>query len=181
MVSLLATKYAHAFDASYKKGLSRSDIDNIYRSLHELKSNKDALAFLHHVPGAVQMSAVLDRFLEHFGLDRILHSLIILLGEHKRLWLMPEVLEALCNLYKEKNAIVTIVVSSAQPLMEDEKKAVQDSIKRQFGDNAEIVYHINKELIAGIRVQTPDFLWEYSVDDHIRSIGRSLGVVHHGN
>jgi F-type H+-transporting ATPase subunit delta len=181
MISILAMKYARAFDESYEKGLSRTDVDNIYRSLDELKSNKDALAFLHLVPGASQMSVVLDSFLEHFGLDRILHSLIVLLGQHKRLWLVPEILEALCDLYKEEHRIITADVTSAQPLREDEKDTIKGVINRRFGNNAEIIYHIDKKLLAGIRIQTPDFLWEYSVDDHIRSIGRSLGVGYRGN
>lgn len=181
MVSILAKKYAKAFVAAYKKQLTSDDMVNIDRSLRALKSNKAALAFLHLVPGACQMSHVFDRFLEHFGLDKILHGLIALLAEHKRLWLIPEILEALGQHYKESHGITSCIVTSAGDLDADQKAMTADIIAKKFGKNAEIIYRIDKRLIAGIRIQTPEVLWEHSVDTDIRDVCRSLGVVYCGN
>ncbi len=181
MVSLLAAKYARAFQHVYATRLTSNDIDAMQKTIALLAHKKDALSYLKIIPGS--LTSIVDALKNFLAVQNlsVLNGMVDLLASHKRLALLVDIMKALCELYNDEHNKIVFTIISAEELTQKHKKDIHSFLEHHFHKNVTLNYRIDKKLIAGIRIESQDFLWEYSVEAHLRNIGQSLGVMYRGN
>lgn len=99
-----------------------------------------------------------------------LSHLIKLLDAHNRLRLFAKVIHALWELYRKRYEIAACTIKSSHDLTVDEEKILQAFVQRITG--CQVFYRSVRvrSLIAGIRIESDEFLWEQSIADKLRRV-----------
>ena len=170
----IARKYAQAFFAVYEDTITRDLISRIDEAAQFMMTHRRAL-FLFKVP-VIDRSvkeAGLKELCERFQLGDPIKKLLIMLLNDKRAMLIAEVLEAVTGLYRERNKMVSITVASSYPLADDQRVQLEAFIARHVAGEKTYTYTIDPALIAGIRVYSDTFLWEFSIAQQLRDVYNS--------
>jgi len=96
--------------------------------------------------------------------------LIELLSLHDRLNLFPEVLRAIRDECSDRLGISFCTIYSSHFLDENQREKVRSFIEGKSGKKIFYRYEVSEKLIAGVRVEGENFLWEDSIAQRLRSI-----------
>jgi F0F1-type ATP synthase delta subunit len=162
--TFVAKKYATAFLNSFFSQLTCTDIVNIEKAQKFLQDHQQPLFFLQlpQFNEAIRLSMVED-FVSYFSLSQECIKIFLLLISHNRSFLIPEVLSFIMLLYKERMGIIDFCVKSSHSLKEQQKLKVKKFLDYSSGKKSMCTYIIDKKLIAGMRMQSVGYMWEYSV------------------
>ena len=160
---VIAKRYAHAFLNIFP--LADSDLMAVHKAIHFLDQHTEVLSLL-KVPlldKHLKVQALEGYLIERFGLPESFKKLIMLLAAQKRSYLIIEVLRSIETLCQEQKRIESFTITSSIPLDDNELNDVQKFLAAQTKHT--IVYDAShdKNLIAGIRMQSAYHLWEYSI------------------
>lgn len=174
---VLARKYASAFLEVYGTTMTLDDYHALQSFKHVWDTHPDWLSALtvptiDHEKKIILYKQMLAAY--HVMPDFI--KLIALLVSNKRESLLSKVLDILCSLYVQKAGIVECTLASSHPLDEHERTIIQQYIAHQVGYRIMYNYKVDPDLIAGIKVTSPTFMWEYSVARQLREIELSSRV-----
>ncbi len=171
----LTRKYAKAFINVFFSELSLDDVAHIVQAADYLASRRRTRFFL-RLP-AIDVSIkkqVLDLVCKRFSLPLPVEKIIDLLLEHKRSYLLHHVLLYSAELYYVHHNIVTFTIASSHELPQKSVDIIQDFLARKTKRTIMYTNKIDKKLIAGIRLESGVFLWEYSIHKHLRRIQQSV-------
>lgn len=170
----VARKYAQAFFAVYGDTVTDALVQNIDKAAHFLATHRRAL-FLFKVPvidWAVKVDG-LDEFCDRFTLGDSIKKLLILLLDGGRSSKFISVLRAISALYREKHNRVAFTVASSYALTDEQRATIEAFIARNVAGEKSYTYTIDLALIAGIRVYSDTFLWEFSIARQLRDLYHS--------
>lgn len=108
-----------------------------------------------------------------FDLEIDLTLLLDLLIQHKRLFLVRNVLQTLLVLYKKQVGIELCTMKISHEISEVERKQICSNLEQEVGKKIVYSYLLDKKLIAGIRVEGDSFVWEDSIAKKLRIIEQS--------
>lgn len=167
----LAQKYAKAFITVFPKACSLSDISKIKTALDFLKKHKQTLLFL-QLPqfDAERKNSMVADLVTHFGLPQNLSTVILLLIEHNRSFYIPEVLASIIELYKEQTNSMEFTIKSSHHLDEKQIEGIKQFLSKKLDKNIISTAVVDPSLIAGLRLQSNEYLWEYSVRKQIQEL-----------
>ena len=167
----VAKKYAKAFMAVYPKSLGLSDIGKIETAQFFLQSHKRTLFFL-QLPqfDRERKEAMIVDLIGHFSLPDTFARLFYLLITHNRSFYIPDVLWFIIELYKEDTNSINFSIKSTHPLKETHICAIKRFLGQKMGKNIIAIPSIDTSLIAGLRLQSNDHIWEYSVRKQIKTL-----------
>lgn len=174
---ILARKYAAAFLEVYGATMTMDE----YQRLHEFKRAWDLhgtwLSAL-TLPTASREKKIIfmERLLAAYHVMPDFIRLVQLLITDKRESLLSQVIAMICSLYLKQIGVVMCTLVSSHALTEPERAVVQHYIARQIGYQIIYDYKIDASLIAGIKVVSDTFMWEYSVARQLREIELSSKV-----
>lgn len=166
--SALSYKYARAL-LSVANDITPEQIKRIETTLPILRKHRQTLLYitlLHHKYEAKHGS--LDVFIDRFDVIGSVKKLIHLLLEDKRLVMLPDILQATIDLYKQDHHITSCTITSTDELPTQQKKDLETLIKKIVHGTVEAQYQTDPHLIAGMRVQTDNLLFEHSVEKQLR-------------
>lgn len=174
--SLLALRYAKAFlNTEQGASLSQQDFNAICRGGDFFKKNKQVMFLLRlSMVDQGTKEKVLKAIIKEMGLSEKFLALLRLIIEHKRSFLFAEIFNQLCKEYKKRNGIHFFSVSSSIELSDKQKEAVHKNLERAVGGSIFCSYTVHSSLIAGIRVQSSNLLWEYSIRRKLWRIHNAL-------
>src|SRR5271156_5706706 len=157
----LADKYAQAFIELYDKKISSHDLERLGNACDNFSHNKDLMGLLGLADSDIQqeMVAILQKYYKFSPCFGILWNLLL---AHRRLFLLPAVLDSIITVYKKRHTIVPVTITSSHPLSRQEQERVEKFLAHQTGLAIIYTYSVNPTLIVGIRMQSPTFLWERS-------------------
>jgi len=160
--AIVAKRYAQAFINIFLDTLSLQDYDNMQRASTSI--NKQVLFFLRlsALDYSVKKNA-LYTLSKRFKLPLSVQNLLHVLLRDNRAFLICDVLRYVCSLYRRYKHILEFAIISSHPLTKDEIEVIKHFLAQMTGQDIMYVYKIDKELIAGIRLQSDTFLWEYSI------------------
>lgn len=101
-------------------------------------------------------------------------NFLSLLAENGRLSGLPKTAESFSALVDEAKKLLSLVISSAFPLADEEKKGIAQQIEKDFGSMASISWTIDKDLIGGLLVKAGDKLLDSSVRGSLERLQSSL-------
>jgi ATP synthase F1 delta subunit len=176
----VAKKYAKAFLHCFPH-ITFASIMNIEKAQQFLQDHRRALFFL-QLPQFTEQTrlSMVEDLVAYFSLPQECVHILLLLLKHDRSFLIPEVLFFIVLLYKENNTIVDFIVKSSHHIDEKQKKTMALFLERNFGKKSICTFAIDNRLIAGIRAQSTEYIWEYSVRKQLQSlrVSESKGKMH---
>ncbi len=169
--NILAKKYATAF-----LNLHIDTIDTkhyqAFKKVSLYGKKNDRFFFLLQTPTIPfeYKQKVLNAFVEQSSLPPILVQLIALLLRQQRIILLPLIFEQIVKLYEYRKKIMPFTFFTSYALTEDELTAITMFLEKQTHNHIISHQQLQPSLIAGIRLQSDFFLWEYSIAKQIRTL-----------
>ncbi|MDR3551351.1 MAG: ATP synthase F1 subunit delta [Candidatus Babeliales bacterium] len=162
--SVITKKYANAFLNVFIDQISSQTMQQVCLLGDFLVSNHLLLSFLQWpvLSSEVKIKA-LKELMHKFSLGSPFERLIILLADQKRSYLIGDVLKHICALYAERKNILNFTIESSHDLTADECLVIAQFLANITGASIIYDYKVNKNLIAGIRLQSDTYLWQYSI------------------
>lgn len=167
----LAKKYASAFLNVWGEKILPEDFKKIVTIKDFFAQHKKDLFFLRlpHIGPSKKLQIIGD-FIPECTVKPFLLRLLELLLDHKRAFLFYDVLDQLCEQYRQKNKIMIFSVISSHSLDSEQKQEIKQFLANKTGYEIEYDTIIKKQLIAGIRLQSDTLLWEYSIRKNLSSV-----------
>ena len=125
------------------------------------------------IPDHLKKEFFINLFKKHHAYIEGIDKLIDLLITDKRLMLMADILYEISHLYMQQHAIIDWTISSSDELSPEEKKSLEQFLVQKTAMQIVPTYIIDQTLIAGIRLQSDTFLWEYSVKSQLNALART--------
>lgn len=103
-----------------------------------------------------------------------IRNFIYLLASKGHLHYLPEILDELSRLSRGGGARRVVNVTTAVPLTEEEKRALQARLIARFGSDLDFRYDINPEILGGVIVKIGDTVIDGSVAGRLESLRERL-------
>jgi len=172
---IVSAKYATAFLNVFINELSPEVIERVRLLGNLLSKNKELTFFLGWpvVNAEVKVKA-LHGLIKDFSLGQPFFKLIALLGEKERFFLIGEVLKQVCRLYAIQKNIAHFTIASSHELTVSDCTNIQQFLAKMTGASIIYDYKVDKNLIAGIRLQSKTYLWQHSIRKQLDDMKLSL-------
>jgi len=174
--TIIAKRYAQAFLNLYIQKLTDVDLVNVGAAIDFLAKNRSILALLKvpHITAEDKIAALEQIIIIKQGLPTVFKKLIVVLVHHKRAALLLETLEQLTQLYNAHKHVELYKISSSHALDESDLQALQKFLAQKTGHLVYYTYTIDPRLIAGVRMQSDQRLWEYSIKKQLASLPKDI-------
>jgi len=113
---------------------------------------------------ARKRAGIVREVLEKSGAGIKTVRLILLLAEHGRLKLLPEIAAAAPEAWNERRGIATIEVASVVPLTDDQKVRLEATLERLEGRPVSLGYRIDPGIIGGLALLKGNVVTDVSVE-----------------
>ncbi len=172
----LSRKYATAYLNVYLDTITLKNFCTI-KELYAFLKQEHELLFLFKLPSSDHIKKeVIKKTFDHFSVVDSLFKLTDLLIMHQRLFLLPKVLYYVQELYKERKGINEFHITSYPALDKEQLDGIKKFLSTRTGTHVLYEYTVDNKLIAGIRAQSTQLLWEHSVAAQLRTMKQSLLV-----
>ncbi len=167
----VSQKYAKAFMAIFPKAITLAHVGKINVAQKFLQTHKQTLLFLQlpRFNQETKKSMVMD-LISHFSLPEQLSAIILLLIKHDRAFYIPDVLLCINQLYKKQTNSMVFSFKSAEPLSEKHIETIKRFLETLVHKNIIAEPSLDRSLIAGLRLQSSEYLWEYSIRKHLKAL-----------
>ena len=174
---IVARKYANAFLNLYIDNISEEYFGSIKKLEKFFDSHKKAVFFL-SVPNIEnkQKEKLLNELFEKFSVKDLLKPLMRLLFAHKRIFLIDEVLKHIRLLYKERKNIMMFTITSSHQLDGQDLEIIKRFLAYKTGKKIVSEYSVDKNIVAGIRLQSSTLLWEYSISKQCETLRKQFNL-----
>jgi F-type H+-transporting ATPase subunit delta len=120
------------------------------------------------------MSAVLAIFSKT---DKTTQDFLKLVCGRNRESILPDIADAFLNLYRKQQGIEKVVVQTATPLNDSDKKSIQAYVQQQTGaKSVELHTEINAAVIGGMVIKFGDNLLDTSISAKLRKLKKELNI-----
>lgn len=171
---ILSRKYARAFLNIFKKDITLEFIQKVSKLSEFLNSHKQSEVYLRMsmISQKKKKEVLLKIFsefdLEHSALEKLLDVLLI----KNRVQFISTILNQIVVKYNKQNNIVEAQFRYSHELDDITKKTISDFFQQKLGLHIIYKYILDKSLIAGVRLNTDDNLWEYSIRQQLEPLRR---------
>lgn len=174
-LSAVSKKYAQAYIKEYQDTLGIDEVKNFKVVIQFFRQHHNFLSIMSILVGKEDgFENLLHELQSHFLLPKSIKKLISVLVEHKKLHILAQVLQDIYCLYMLNNNLLEVTITTAEPLEEEQKQRFEEFFKKLSGKNIMSNVILDESLIAGIRMQSDLFLWEYSIKSRIAKISRNM-------
>jgi F-type H+-transporting ATPase subunit delta len=171
----VAKRYAQAlFESAKEQG-------NIDQTAAEIKDLRDTLSNSRDLQGFVK-DPVLTKdakkkiLQELFGkrLSPFVLNFLLFLVEKRRLSIVEGVVEVFDALYLEHKNVAEVHITSAFPVEPSQVDAICNKLKERFKKDIRPVVTVDPSLIGGIKVRTPELVFDFSYKTQLDKFRQSL-------
>ena len=151
----VAGRYATAL---FELAVDRGVIDEVANDLRQLQAmiNKSAdlrRLILSPLFSRTQQSDAMAAVLTSAGLSELVRNFIGVVAGNRRLFALEGMIGAYRGLVAQHRGEVTAEITSATPLSESQRSAVEQALKQAIGSNVAIDTEIDPDLIGGMVVR----------------------------
>jgi F-type H+-transporting ATPase subunit delta len=107
--------------------------------------------------------AVIERLVERLGSSRTVRNFLLLLVDHRRATLLPEIELAYRSLLDSKLGLTRAEVSTGEDLGDAERGDLVRALERMIGGKVQAQYRVNPAMIGGARVRVGSTIYDGSV------------------
>lgn len=124
---------------------------------------------------ARRREAVLAGILSRSGTGPKASRFLTLLQHHKRMELLPDIVEALPEAWSEKQGIVTYEVASAVPLTAAQQDRLTRGLASSEGKPVRLVLKADPGLVGGLALRKGHIVYDVSVEGELAALQERLG------
>lgn len=106
--------------------------------------------------------------------DEKFSNFVCLLCESSRLNNLPLISDAFSGIVAELKKILALEVTSAFEISAAERESFTDRIQKEFGSLASVKWHLDPEIIGGLRVRAGDRLLDNSIKGALNRLENTL-------
>jgi len=172
---ILAKKYAIAFLNVYKSELSIGDIERLEILESFLKSNRFFYISLRipTIPRKTKNYA-LDKIVENYQFKPPVAILMKNLLENDRIDMLHKVINHIRHEYAKREHLEFFTIKTSHELTTNEKKVIVKLIQNLTTATIRTDFIVDENLIVGIRIESPVFLWERSIKKELEKVSNSI-------
>lgn len=180
-LSAVATRYANALaDVVTASGAAPGPQDTVaqlqvfeaaLRSSPELQNVLTTPA----VPGG-RKKAVVGRIADLAGLSRITRNFLFVLVDHRRIPLLPEIIQIFERVVDERLGFVQAAVAAAGALNEQQRSALTAVFERLTGKRIRMRFTVDQSLIGGVVARIGSTVYDGSVRGQLATLERRLSA-----
>jgi F-type H+-transporting ATPase subunit delta len=161
----IAGRYAQAvFDLAREDGsleAVESDIAALNAALHE---SADLRALIGSpIYSREEKGAAIDAVAARMGLSLVTRNVLGLMAQKRRLFALPQMIQALRALIAQARGEITAAVVSAQPLTPEQQRRLGETIAAQVGKTVRLETRVDPSLIGGLVVQVGSRMIDTSI------------------
>ncbi len=174
MSSNLSRQYAKAlFDLASEK----REITEVYNNLQVSKKAFENPDFKKIMNSAViskeEKKAILKKIFLNLSDSYFLYFHYVLI-DNGRFEVYDQIVDAYKELLQEYQKTMDIDVYTKFNLNEVEKQQIKRNLDQRFSKNVSISYHIDPELIGGIKIVADGLIIDYSLDTQLKKVKESI-------
>lgn len=174
----LAKRYAKAI---YQVALEKNEVAKI---LDELKLLRDSICldrdifrvFQTPVISHTMRSTIISDVLKGYSISQDSKNFLTLLSEKNRIAVLPAIVESYQALCDEAQGLLRGTVSSAAPLAEGQHQSLEQRLAERLGKKVTLTFVANPNLIGGVTVKIGGYVFDDSVDSHLKRLNEKLSV-----
>ena len=177
-----------ASDTSGNKGLGQRYATALYELADEQKTLDDVAADLRALRGLVDESADLRRLIrspvvtradqgkaiaalaERAGFQPLVRNILGLLARNRRLFVLPQVIEAYLAELAARRGEVTAEVIAAQALTEAQRQTLDEKLRRAVGGKVTIELRVDPGLLGGLIVKLGSRMVDASLSSKLQRL-----------
>ena len=175
-VSQLAERYAGAL---YDLANDRRELDQVaddLRSIKAMLSDSEDLRRLVRSPmiGREEQARAVQAVLERAGVSSLTRNFVGLVARNRRLFAVGDMATAFLRLLAERRGEITVDVSAAQPLTDEQARALQDTLWQIVGGRVSVNLTVDPSLLGGLVVKIGSRLFDSSVRTKLQRMPLAL-------
>jgi len=179
--SALASRYASALvdvATGPKSGLDPKQVLQELRSFEQVCASSAELRNALSTPSVppARKRAVIGAIGGKLGISRIARNFLFVLSDHRRMALLPEILEAFDLLLDERLGFVRAEISSARDLDQRQREAVSHELERLTGKKVRPRFAVDRELLGGLVARIGSTVYDGSVRGQLQALGKRLAA-----
>jgi len=171
---VLARRYAQAFLNLFT--LTDANLKNIQQAVDFLSAHKQITSLL-KVPlmsVALKVAAVDEYVLQKFNVPAVCKELVWVLAHQGRISLVGAVFKQIISLYQERHAMEPFVIKTSHALSAQDSAFIQEFLAAQTDARVPCTFVVDEQLIGGIRMQSAEHIWEYSIAKQLKQLQARL-------
>ena len=142
---------------------------SIWNSAKELQT-----VLTHPSVSAHSKHAIVIEILKSENCEKKFINFIYLLIDKAKLHLYNRIAEHFNNKYDDATGILRVKVTSAIPLTAEQKQKLTIKIKKQLDKEIKISEHIDQNIIAGLKLDIMDAVYDASIKNHLNIIKENI-------
>ena len=123
---------------------------------------------------AVQKRNLLDVIVQRDAIDRPVRNLIAVLIDHRRLILLPRIIDQLEKEVDARMGFTEAQISSARELGDSEKRTLESQIAKVTGKKVRAQYGLDASLLGGAVVRIGSTIYDGSVKGQLERIKEAI-------
>ncbi len=179
-MSAVAARYARAlidvvFDARAGAGASDSARAQLgsFRAVWQSSAELRKVLSNPAVPSP-KKRAIIERLAEPLALSSTVQNFLFVLIDHKRMGMLPEVLDSFEAMIDEREGVVRAGVTSAVLLPPDERTLIESSLHALTGKKVRAEFEVDPALIGGVLTRIGSTIYDGSVREQLRQMRERL-------
>ena len=172
----IAKTYAIAFLNIYEKNITEANLQSLLALVAFLKKEKKILVYLSipSIPDETKLEA-LEKICHFFKVKDLVHRLLVVLLEHKRIEIVDKVIKKVIEEYWNHSDTISCQVSSSQQLTETDQQIVTNFVKN-LSKKHKVIAHflVDRKLLCGIKIKSRNFVWERSTARLLKDVEQSI-------
>jgi F-type H+-transporting ATPase subunit delta len=174
---VLVKKYAEGLARALADEAEYGAVGGEVRAFAELLVSRGDLRHALTSPfiNARRRAAVLEALLPGLGASPKAARFLKLLLDHKRMALLPAIVEALPDAWADKEGVVTYEVASAVPLSAAQHARLARTLEAAEGRPVRLVLKSDPALLGGLALRKGHIVYDASVEGELRALQERLG------
>lgn len=178
MAQLIERRYATAL---FEVALQTEQVEKFEKEVHQLlqifQQEKELIEVLQH-PHVVQEEkiALLEKIFQERISQEIL-GLLVLMVQKKREEHIQGVLALFLNKVQEAKGVVTVIVKSAVPLLEEQKEKIEKKLYTSLHKEIQLKIYVDPTLIGGLVLRIGDQWIDRSIAGEINNMKQQLHAI----
>ena len=154
-VSGLPGRYANAlFELADEQGVLDAVMDDLAALRAMIREAPDfARVLTSPVIGRDEQSAAVDAVMERAGIGELARRFVNVVARNRRLFALPGMIEVFRALLAARRGEIAAEVTSAGPLSETQRAALEQALARSVGANVSIDLRVDPAILGGLVVK----------------------------
>lgn len=124
-----------------------------------------------------EQGAALKVLAERMGLGVEVTNTLGVMAEHRRLFVLPRMIEAVKGLLAEARGEVTAVVTSARPLTDEQRDGLARTLHDKVGRTVKLEEKVDERLIGGLVVRVGSRMIDTSIRSKLAKLQNAMKEV----